>query len=330
MTNKQKDRIKFKDLAEASNVSMVTISRYFNKPEMVSDATRKRIETTIGEMGYTQDVLARMLATGKSNIIGVIFPHLHSGFYTEILNELIEYGKKQNYVFIPYTSSSVQEELNIINNLSSYRIKGLILLSPLLSIPQIESIEIPVITIERAAGNFMHINNDNFEGGRLAADLLIKNNCEIFVHINNDYDTSWPSFKRIVGFECMLSGKVYEKIIDKALTDPQSSAAERAMEKLFVKLIKKYPNKKLGVFCSNDDIAQMFERQCIIHKIVLPDKVELIGYDNSYVSRNAVYPITSLDQNIATMAKLAVDAFDNYVPLEYIVPCSMVKKETTS
>ena len=89
MGEKCTDKIKFRDLAEASNVSMVTISRYFNKPEMVSESTRKRIETAIGEMGYTQDALARMLATGKSNLIGVIFPHLHSGFYTEFLNELI-------------------------------------------------------------------------------------------------------------------------------------------------------------------------------------------------------------------------------------------------
>lgn len=330
MEEKRTDKIKFRDLAEASNVSMVTISRYFNKPEMVSESTRKRIETAIGEMGYTQDALARMLATGKSNLIGVIFPHLHSGFYTEFLNELIKYGQKQNCVFIPYTSTSAQEELKIISNLTSYRIKGLILFSPLLSVEQIEALSVPVITVERAAGNFMHINNDNFEGGRMAAELLIQNHCEVFIHINNDYDTAWPSFKRIVGFECMLGGRSYERIIERALTDPQSPDALSAMERLFDELMRKYAGKKLGVFCSNDDIAQMFERQCIIHKISLPEQVELIGYDNSYVSRTAVYPITSLDQNIATMAKLAVDAFDNYVPHECIVTCSMVKKAATT
>lgn len=330
MSRAKSDKVKFKDLAEASGVSVVTVSRYFNKPALVSEETRKRIEAAIGEMGYTQDALAHMLATGKSNLIGVIMPHLHSGFYTELLNELITYGKKSDCIFIPYTSDSAQEELRIIQKLSGYRIKGVIVLSPQLSVEQLESLTVPVITVERDAGNFMHINNDNFEGGRLAAELLIRNKCDVFIHINNDYDTAWPSFKRIIGFEYSLQNRPYERIVEHSLTDPQSQEALCAMDTIFNDLMRRHRGKKLGVFCSNDDIAQMFERQCIINHIALPEEIELIGYDNSYVSRNAVYPITSLDQNIATMAQIAVDSFNNYIPHECIVPCRMVPKQTTS
>jgi LacI family sucrose operon transcriptional repressor len=330
MARKSSGKVKFKDIAEACGVSLVTISRYFNKPELLSDPTRTKIEATIGAMGYTQDSLARILATGESNLFGIILPHLHSGFYTELLSELIEYGKQRNCVFIPYTSSSAQEELKIIENLISYHIKGLILLSPLLSVPQIEALSVPVITIERAAGNFMHINNDNFEGGKLAAELLIQNNCEVFIHINNDYDTKWPSFKRIVGFEFMIHDRPYKRFIERSLTDPLHPDATIAMERIFKQIMEEYGQKKLGVFCSNDDLAQLFERQCIINHVSIPSQVELIGYDNSYISKNAVYPITSLDQNISTMAQIAIDSFDNYIPHECIVPCRMIRKQTTS
>ena len=75
----------------------------------------------------------------------------------------------------------------------SYRIKGLILLSHLLSPQEIEELPVPVITIERTGGNYKQINNDNFTGGKLAAELLIQNDCDVFIHINNAFDHGFHS-----------------------------------------------------------------------------------------------------------------------------------------
>ena len=81
-------------------------------------------------------------------------------------NQLIKYGKEKGYNLIVYTSNdSREEELQLIQNLISYRIKGLILLSHLLSAQDIENLPVPVISIERVGGNFKQINNDNFTGG---------------------------------------------------------------------------------------------------------------------------------------------------------------------
>lgn len=100
-------------------------------------------------------------------------------------------------------------------------------------------------------------------------------------------------------------------------------------QKLVQNLLTKYPNKKIGVFCSNDDIANLFERECIKQDFDVPNMVKLIGYDNSPVSNYAVYPITSIDQNISLMAQVAIQSLDNYIPCETIVPAILVKKNTT-
>ena len=62
-------------------------SRYFNHPELLSQKTQTKIEDAIQKLNYKQDHLARILVTGESNLVGVIFPHLHSSFYTELLNQ---------------------------------------------------------------------------------------------------------------------------------------------------------------------------------------------------------------------------------------------------
>lgn len=324
-------KVKITDIAERSGVSLTTVSRYFNHPELLSQETQTKIKTAIKELNYQQDHLARILVTGESNLIGVIFPHLHLSFYTELLNQLIKYGKEKGYNLIIYTSNnSREEELQLIQNLLSYRIKGLILLSHLLSAGDIEKLPVPVISIERAGGKFKQINNDNFNGGQLAANLLIQNGCEVFIHINNDFQENWPSFKRILGFEYKVGGMCYERFIENDFTDTYTPQATESMKKLLGHITTKYAKKKIGVFCSNDDIASLLERQCIKSGIAIPNTIELIGYDNSPVSNYAVYPITSIDQNIPLMAQIAIQSLENYIPCESMVPATLIEKETTS
>lgn len=109
------DKVKITDIAKQSKVSPTTVSRYFNHPELLSQKTQTKIEDAIQKLNYKQDHLARILVTGESNLVGVIFPHLHSSFYTELLNQLIKYAKEKGYHLIVYTSNnSKQEELQLI------------------------------------------------------------------------------------------------------------------------------------------------------------------------------------------------------------------------
>ncbi|MDR1766658.1 MAG: LacI family transcriptional regulator [Lachnospiraceae bacterium] len=325
------DKVKIGDIAAYSGVSLATVSRFFNKPELLAERTKSKIDEAIRELGYSQDHLARILVTGKSNLAGVIFPNLHLSYYAEILNQLIEQGKARGCRFIVYTSNESKEsELSIIADLASYRIRGLILLSHLLDRGEVEGLQVPVISIERAGGDFMQINSDNFTGGKLAGDLLVANGCDVFVHINNSYLEELPSFKRIVGFELSVQGRPYERVIQPVFGNTYSPEASKGMGELLESLLAKYPGRKMGIFCSNDDIANLALRECVKSGVRIPDAVELIGYDNSPISDSAVYPITSIEQNIPLIAQIAVESLDNYRRYESIVPARLVKKETTS
>lgn len=327
---KKNNKINIRDIASACDISPATVSRYFNNPGLLSDSTRRKIEQKLKELNFQPGWSMQIQEDHTTNLIIVILPHLQFGFYTELLNQLIEIGKEKGYHMIPYTSEkSKKEELSAIHALCQYRPRGIILLSPLLEGEDIAALPVPIITIERSGGNFMQINSDNFTGGKLAAELLLKNKCEVFVHINNGYSTIWPSFKRIVGFECLMEGQAYERIIRPELSEPFLPIATQTMDEIVRDLLTKYKGKRWGVFCSNDDIARLFEQQCVLKHLLIPDEVEIIGYDNSPISECAIYPITSVAQNIQLMAQLAMDGFDNYIPCETIVPNTLIEKYTT-
>jgi len=318
------NRIRLEDIAEFADVSITTVSRYFNKPDKLSPKTIERIESAIESLNYTRDNFGKILSTGESNLIGIILPSLHLSFYSEFLYSTINYCKSKDYNVIVYTSdSSAEEEKRLINSLLSYRIRGLILLSHMLSPEEIEALTIPVVTIERTGGKYKQINSDNFTGGRLAAELLIKNGCDVFVHINNGLHIDWPSYKRIIGFELLLQNRNYQKFIDEDLTNTFSDIATEKMTSIYKEIISKNKGKKIGVFCSNDNIANLLEKVCLINHAKIPEQIEIIGYDNAPISNISPMPITSVAQNIDLMTKTAVDSIDNYDRIESIIPAKL-------
>lgn len=316
-------------IALKANVSPTTVSRYYNHPHKLSEKTRQKIEKVISENGYRLNSMASFLAKGETNIIGIILPNLNLSFFSELLNKIIEEGKKIGYSCITYTSdNSREEEITYINKLLDYNVKGIIVLSHLLSSNDLQNFGTKIITIERESSNLKAINSDNYMGGKLAAELLIKNNCDSFFHINNDYQEAWPSFKRIVGFEFALKNYDYKTIIENNLTNPNTKEAKLAMDEIMNRIIK--TKGKIGIFCSNDNIAVLVENWCMVNNVNIPEKVEIVGYDNSPISNLVPFPISSVDQNINLMAKVAIESIDSYTPTETIVPAELIVKSTTS
>ena len=85
-----KKNITFSDIAKYTNFSKTTISRYFNSPETLTQASIQKIEKALSELNYTENKVARSLANGKTEIIGIIIPNLFLHYYSQILNNIID------------------------------------------------------------------------------------------------------------------------------------------------------------------------------------------------------------------------------------------------
>lgn len=61
-------------MAKAAQVSKATVSFAFNKPEEISESTRKRVMAVAHKLGYTPHPTARSLSTKRSGSIGFLIP----------------------------------------------------------------------------------------------------------------------------------------------------------------------------------------------------------------------------------------------------------------
>lgn len=74
----------------------------------MTQASIQKIEKALSELNYTENKVARSLANGKTEIIGIIIPNLFLHYYSQILNNIIDTYSKYNYKFLVFLGNSIQ------------------------------------------------------------------------------------------------------------------------------------------------------------------------------------------------------------------------------
>jgi DNA-binding LacI/PurR family transcriptional regulator len=74
-----------KDVARKAGVSPATVSRVLNNGEYIADETRKRVLEAVEELNYYKNVHARRLATGRSDLFGLVISDIANPFFPEVI-----------------------------------------------------------------------------------------------------------------------------------------------------------------------------------------------------------------------------------------------------
>lgn len=304
----ERKKVTFADIAKYTNFSKTTISRYFNNPDSLTLENQEKIAKALEELGYQKNKLAKVLANGKSEFVGIIIPNLYFHYYSEMLNKILASYEEYNYKFLVFIGNHKKEvERKYIQELLAYKIEGLIVLSNTISSEELKSYNIPVVTIEREAKYVCSVDTDNYTGAAEATDLLIKNNCDVLIHINNIFPDYVPSYDRIRAFVdvCDNNNAKYELIRENFGYNYESVFAK--MQNIFNEIDEKYLGKKKGIFLSNDTYANIFLNLVIQKYGNLPEHYRIVGFDNSPIASEAVVPITTIAQQIDKIANTAMD-----------------------
>ena len=303
----KKKNVTFSDIAEYTHFSKTTISRYFNNPDSLTLENQQIIADALEKLGYKENKVARILANGKTEFIGVIIPDLYHHYYAEILEQILATYETYGYKFLVFIGNEHEEtERRYIEELMAYKIEGLIILSHTIPSRELAELQIPVVTIEREDEFVSSVNTDNYSGGRQAATLLAGHGCDVLLHINSHSCIGTPSYGRVQGFTdvCQERSLCHEVFLRDFGVD--YDATYPVLLSLMDEIELKYPDMKKGIFASNDNIANMLLNILVRKHGTLPDTYQIIGFDNSPISREAVFPITTIGQQIEVLANEAV------------------------
>lgn len=336
--------VTFGDIAKYTNFSKTTISRYFNDPDSLTVENQQIIAQALADLDYKENKVARILASGKTEFVGVIVPTLFFHFYSEMLNQILATYEEFGYKFLVFISNGQEEtERRYIQELMAYKIEGLIVLSHTIPSRELAELSIPLVTIEREDQYVCSVNTDNYQGGRLAAELLVSCGCEVLFHINVIPDNNAvPAHGRIRGFVdyCTEHGQAYELLFREMENTYESF--QRSLADILENLTAAYGQQKKGIFISNDTQANVFLNLLVRKYGRMPDDFFLVGFDNSPISREAVIPISTVGQQIDKIAYEAVSILVEQMnerkkrrpvplaePIHKIITPVLLKRETT-
>lgn len=303
----KKKNVTFDDIAKYTNFSKTTISRYFNNIDSLTLENQQIISDALVELNYKENKVARILANGKTEFIGLIIPDLYYHFYSEMLAQILSTYEEFGYKFLVFIGNEKEEtERSYIKELLAYKIEGMIIMSHTIPSEELAKLPIPIVTIEREDQYVCSVNTDNYMGGYQAAGLLAKHRCDILFHINSPYNELIPASGRIRGFMdfCTEHGLRSELIL-REFGHTHEEAREQLID-ILQQLETAYAGQKKGVFVSSDTLANTMLNLLIRKYGRLPDDYLLVGYDNSLISREAIVPISTIGQQIEKLAHEAV------------------------
>lgn len=336
-------KVTFNDIAEYTGFSKTTISRYFNNPESLTLESQERIKDALSALNYKENKVARSFANGKTEFIGIIVPNLYMHFYSEILNQLLSSYERFGYKFLVFLGHHRTEmEQKCISELLAYQVEGMIILSQTICSKDLASYGIPVVAIEREDEYICSVNTDNYAGGVQAAELLLKGSSEILFHTNSLIPPSVPAYGRIKGFRdtCEQRGIPHEIIqMDWGATYEETVEKSAAV---IDEIDRKYPHQRKGLFISNDTHANIFLNVLFKKYGRFPEQYQLVGFDNSYISREAIIPISTVGQQTDQMVDEAMQLLILQMnerkkrrpaplkePIHKMIPPILVPRDTT-
>lgn len=117
-----------KDVAKLAGVSVGTVSKYLNTPELLREDKRAAVEDAIQKLNYKPNLFARNLRVQDSKTIAVIAQEIKNPFHAALFNTIRKEAMKYDYSVVLYSISDVNGNIDtLFETLPIHYFSGIIL-----------------------------------------------------------------------------------------------------------------------------------------------------------------------------------------------------------
>jgi DNA-binding LacI/PurR family transcriptional regulator len=323
------------DVAELSGVSISTISRVLNASDKVNAETRTRVFHAIDKLGFVPKAEARARALQKSGRIGVVTPFFTAPSFVQRLRGIAGALSKVNYELVIYTVDSTERLQGYLASLPlTHNIDGLVIMSLPVGESEARRLiehQIPTVLIEYPHPELNSVEIDDVEGGRLAAQYLLRKGHRRIAFLG---DTDLPEYaihpvsRRLVGFRQALTQAgiaIPEQLVRLApYTQEQTHLVASELLNL--------PEPPTAIFAATDFQALGALKAARQLQVRVPEDLAVIGFDDLDLAEYA--DLTTVRQHLDESGRLAVEILLSHIadpsrPSQHVhIPLSIIERAT--
>jgi len=307
-----KKKITMVDLARLADVDISTVSRALNDSALVKSRTKEKILKIAASTGYAINASARNLRRQSSGAIGIVIPlipdfgqTISDPFFLEMVGSVSHALSRHDYdliLSVPRDEEKIAER----RLLQTGQADGLIVIGQAGHMKRLNRLDAAKEKIVVWGGRMNNqpypiVGSDNKEGGRLAAEHLLKQGRRRILFLG---DTELPEVT--LRHEGFLKAHAQNSIRHDERLSVRTNFGGEAV-KAGIKYILKQGLKFDAVFASSDVLAMSAINALGQCGLGVPKDVAIVGYDNINMAKMATPPLTTIDQNIAQGGKIMVD-----------------------
>jgi LacI family transcriptional regulator len=305
-------KITIQDIAERLNISFSTVARALNDHPAISPATKKKVAETAKKLHYRPNKVASSLRSGRTHIIGVIVPSLHVSFFSSVVHGIDKVMNEYHYSILLYQSNeSFTQEVKGIDTFLKSRVDGIIASITRETVrfdhyEEIRKRHTPLILFDRTVEglNVPSVRIDDYKGGYMATEHLIRQGYRNIVHITADQDLAIAR-ERLRGYLDALRRydlPVREELIVKGTFS--ASFGRKCIRQLVENNIPFDAVFALEDFTALGALQELQERG-----INVPGQVGVIGFANESFGTLVTPSLSSIDQQTVRMGEIAAELF---------------------
>lgn len=298
------------DVARLASVSIKTVSNVINDRPNIRPTTRERVEKAIAELGYTPNLTARNLRSGRTGAIALAVPDLALSYFAELAAIVIAEAERRGVVvLVEQTGGDRDREIELLRSPRLKLTDGLIF-SPLgMGQDDVDRLAVPypmVLLGERIFdGPTDHVTMRNVEAARAAtAHLLAHGRRRIALIGAHAGEVIGSAGLRLRGYREALeeAGVPYDDDIVGYTTMWHRANGADSMRELLSRGVDF--DAVLGL---NDTLALGAMRALQEAGRRVPDDVWVVGFDDLDEAQYSIPSLTTIDPGQEWIARTAVE-----------------------
>ncbi|SDD77209.1 LacI family transcriptional regulator [Sanguibacter gelidistatuariae] len=326
-------------VASRAGVSSATVSRVINRSGFVSAAARVAVLEAIDDLGYVPSAAARGLASRQAGMIGICLPDVGPGadlverevsdgavlvqvdpepdgaiawggiYFGEVLRGA-EYAAWEAGLAITVAMTREPDlEARVLN--MAGRVDGLVVVGETLSDDLLDHVarRVPIVVLAgpRAADRHDQVMVGNADGmERLVDHLIDDHGIETLAYVAGRSGAP-DDDERFRGFCAALSRHGIEVPQSPRHRGDFSRHRAREIGRSLVEAARQGEALPRALVCCNDETALGLLDVLVAHGIRVPEDIVLTGFDGIDAARTSAPPITTVEQPMAELGRLAVE-----------------------
>lgn len=287
-------RVTVRTIAKAAGVHYTTVSRVLAHPPSQNDSpAATRVREVASAHGYSRNVWAASLRSGRTQMVGVVVPHLTDVLMAEIYEAIQARAAELGYLAVGSVSQDKQDEQSHqIRDLVARRVDGLLIGDAHLDGGQMLDVlgqDFPSVLFVRRFSDWPHIGWDDEHGGYLVGQHFVAEGHERFGVIAGPSHAS-PSVDRVRGFHRAIEEAGFNplSVLQVGSSFDATGGAAGAEQLLEAK------DLPTAIFAMNDYSAIGAMGSIRSRGLIVGRDIAVAGYNDISIAANLTIPLTSV------------------------------------